>query len=170
MAVSVVVEDGSGVASANSYVTIAEVDAWVLTNPHDSTWSALTDAAKNGYTVMSCRVLNEQMNWDGWETDADQALDLPRSGMVDKNGDSIGSTTIPTAVKNAQCELARLLVIADRTADSDTAGFKEIGVGSIKLVIDKVDRVPVLAASVFNMIHFLGIKAISKGISSVIRA
>ena len=170
MAVTVIVEDGSGVASANSYVSIATIDAWVLTNPHDSTWTALTDAAKNGYAVMSCRVLNEQMDWHGWQIDADQALDLPRSGMIDKNGNSIDNDEIPSEVQNAQCELARLLVIDDRTADPDTAGFKEIGVGSIKLVIDKADRVPTLAQAVFNMINSFGSKAITKGISKVIRA
>ena len=170
MAVTVTVEDGSGVANANSYVTIAEVDAWVLTNPHDTTWTALTDAAKNGYAVMAFRVLNEQMNWDGWQIDADQALDLPRSGMVDKNGNSIDNDEIPTEVKNAQCELARLLVIEDRTADPDTAGFKEIGVGSIKLVIDKADRVPTLASAVFIMLSSFGSKSVTKGISRVIRA
>jgi hypothetical protein len=169
MAVTVVVEDGSGVANANSYVTTAEIDAWVLTNPHDSTWAALAAAAKNGYAVMSCRVLNEQMNWDGWQTDDSQALDLPRSGMVDKNGNSIDNDEIPTEVKNAQCQLARLLAIEDRTADPDTAGFKEIGVGSIKLVIDKLDRVPTLADAVFNMLNSFGSKAVTKGVSPVIR-
>jgi len=169
MAVTVTVEDGSGVANANSYVTIAEVDAWVLTNPHDTTWTALTDAAKNGYAVMACRVLNEQMNWDGWQIDADQALDLPRSGMVDKNGNSIDNDEIPTEVKNAQSELARLFAIEDRTADPGTAGFKEIGVGTIKLVIDKNDRVPTLADAVFNMLRSFGNKAITPGISQVVR-
>jgi len=170
MAISVVVETGAIIANANSYVTTAEIDTWIETNPHDSTWDDLTDAQKNGYCVMACRVLDEQIDWDGWQTDADQALDLPRSGMTDKNGNAIENDEIPTDVKNAQCELARLLVIADRTADADTAGFKEIGVGSIKLVINKADRVPVLADAVWNMIQWFGSKNNPKGISRVIRA
>jgi len=169
MAITVVVEDGTGVTGANSYVTIAEITEWVLSNPHDSTWAALEDAAKNGYAVMSCRVMEEQMDWDGWQTDSDQARDLPRFGMIDKNGNFIDSDEIPTSVKNAQSELARLLAIADRTGDPDTAGFKEIGVGSIKLVIDKFDRSPVIADAVWNMIHFLGSKISRKGTSEVIR-
>ncbi len=169
MAVTVTVEDGSGVADANSYASIATITAWVLTNPHDTTWSALTDAQKNGYAVMSCRVLNEQMDWDGWQSDADQALDLPRSGMVDKNGNSIDNDESPTEVQNAQCELARLLAIEDRTADPGTAGFKEIGVGSIKLVIDKADSVPTLAKAVYSMVHAFGAKAILKGIGQTVR-
>jgi hypothetical protein len=169
MAVSVVVEDGSGVSGANSYVTIAEITEWVLTNPHDSTWASLTDAQKNGYCVMACRVMQEQMNWDGWQTSATQALDLPRSGMIDKNGNTVENNEIPTEIKNAQCELARLLAIADRTADNDMAGFKEIGVGSIKLVADKSDRPAVLADAVWNMLKPFGSKSISKGISQTYR-
>jgi hypothetical protein len=169
MAVTVIVEDGSQISSSNSYVSIATIDAWTLTNPHDDTWSALTDPQKNGYAVMSCRVLNEQIDWDGWQTDDEQSLDLPRSGMVDKNGNSIDDDEIPSEVQNAQCELARLLVESDRTADPDTAGFKEIGVGSIKLIIDKADRVPVLANAVWNMVQWFGVKTNPKGISRVIR-
>ena len=169
MAVTVIVETGAIIANANSYASILTIDAYVLTNPHDSTWSALSAAAKNGYAVMSCRVLNEQMDWDGWQSDADQALDLPRSGMVDKNGNSIDNDEIPADVVNAQCELARLLAIEDRTSDPGTAGFKQIEVGSINLVIDKADRVPILAQSVFNMVRWFGSKLASKGISQTIR-
>lgn len=170
MTVTVTVETGAGISGSNSYVAIATIDEWVLTNPHDDTWSALTDPQKNGYAVMSCRVLNEQIDWDGWQSDDEQSLDLPRSGMVDKNGNSIDNDEIPSEVQNAQCELARLLAIEDRTADADTAGFKEIGIGSIKLIIDKADRVSVLASAVWNMIQWFGVKANPKGISQVIRA
>lgn len=169
MAITVIPETGSGVTNSNSYVTTAEIDSWIETNPHDTTWTDLTDAQKNGYAVMSCRVINEKMDWDGWQTDADQALDLPRSGMVDKNGNAIDNDEIPTEVKNAQCELARLLAIEDRTADPGTAGFKEIQVGSINLVMDKSDRVPVLSDSVWSMISAFGSKASIKGMSQVIR-
>jgi len=169
MAVIVIVEDGSMVAGANSYSSILTIDAWVLTNPQDATWTALTDPQKNGYAVWSCRVLNEQMNWDGWKTSDIQSLDLPRSGMFDKNGDFIEKNKIPDEVINAQCEFARLLAIEDRTADPGTAGFKELNIGSIKLVIDKSDRPNVLAPSVFNMIRWFGKKTISKGIGQTIR-
>ena len=169
MAVTVTVETGAIITDANSYVSIATIDAWVLTNPHDSTWTALTDAQKNGYAVMSCRVLNEQVSWDGWQTDSDQALDLPRSGMTDSNGNSIDSDEIPTEIQNAQCELARLLAIEDRTADNGMLGFKQIDVASISLIADKNDRAPVLADSVWNQISAFGSKAITRGISRVIR-
>lgn len=170
MAVTIIVETGAGIADANSYVSIADITEWALTNPHDSTWASLIDANKNGYAAMACRILNEQMDWAGWQTDADQSLDLPRSGLTDKNGNSVDDDEIPDAVKNAQSELARLLAISDRTGDADTAGFKEIGVGSIKLVVDSADRPPTLPEAVFNMVRAFGTKAVSKGVSRVIRA
>lgn len=170
MAVIVTVETGAQIENANSYVSIATIDAWVLTNPHDATWTALTDAQKNGYAVMSCRVLNERMDWDGWQTDSDQALDLPRSGMIDKNWNTIENNEIPGEIQDAQCELARLLAIGDRTEDNGLSGFKEISVGSIKLVADKSDRAPVLASSVYSMIKCFGRKTVIKGQGRTIRA
>lgn len=169
MAVEVIVEDGSGISGANSLVTIAEITAWTLTNPHDSVWSALTDAQKNGYCVWACRILNEQVAWDGWIVDADQALPLPRSGMVDREGYSIDSDEIPTDIKNAQCELSRLLAIEDRTADNGLSGFKELSVGSIRLVADKSDRPNVLPDAVWVMVKAYGTKRVSKGTSQTIR-
>lgn len=169
MAVIVIVETGAGISGANSYCSTADIDAWALTNPHDTIWTALAQAAKDGYAVMSCRVLNEQIDWDGWQIDDEQSLDLPRSGMADKNGNFIDNDEIPTEVQNAQCELARLLAISDRTADNDMKGFKQIGVGSINLVADKADRPAVMADAVWNMISAFGSKSISKGISQVIR-
>lgn len=170
MAVTVVVEDGSQVSGSNSYVSIATIDDWALTNPHDSVWSALTDAEKNGYAVWSCRVLNQQMDWDGWQVDSGQSLDLPRSGMTDRNFNSIDNDEIPTEIQNAQCELARLLAISDRTADADTAGFNQIKVGTIELGINPSDRPPVLADSVWNQVKAFGVKACPKGISQVVRS
>jgi vancomycin resistance protein YoaR len=169
MAVVVIVEDGTRVSGANSYVSIADITAWVLTNPHDITWAALTEAQQNGYTVMACRILNEQMDWDGWQTDSDQSLDLPRSGMVDKNGNSIEDYEVPFEVENAQCELARLLAITDRTGDSDLVGFSEMTIGPIKLTADKSDNLPVLPDAVFNMVRYLGRKTVSKGLGRTVR-
>ena len=170
MAVVVTVETGAQIAGANSYRSIADITAWVLTNPHDSTWSALTEVQQNGYAVMSCRILNEQMNWDGWQTSDTQSLDLPRSGMVDKNGNSIDNDEIPTEVQNAQSELARVLAITDRTGDSDLAGYERIEIGPLKLVADTSDNLPVLPDAVWHMISMFGEKMIQIGISRVVRA
>jgi hypothetical protein len=171
MAVEVIVEDGSGsLSGANSYVSIAEITAWCLTNPHDSIWADLTEAQQNGYAVWSRRVLDEQMAWHGWVINDDQPLDLPRSGLVNRKGRSIDDDEIPAEVQNAQSELARLLAISDRTADSDTVGFKKIKVSSIVLEMDKSDRPPVLPDSVWNMISAFGAKVISKRMSRVVRA
>jgi len=170
MAITVIVEDGSQVVGANSYCSIANITEWVLTNPHDSTWTTLTETQQKGYAIMSCRILNEQMDWDGWVIDADQALDLPRSGLVDKNGNYIDNDEIPTGVQNGQSELSRLLAIADRTGDSDMAGYSQIVIGPINLVADKADNAPVLPDAVWQMVKAFGDKLILKGTSRIIRS
>ena len=169
MAVVVTVETGSLVENANSYVSIATIDAWVLTNPHDTSWESLTEAQKNGYAVMACRVLNEQMDWDGRQINSDQALDLPRSGLTDKNGNYIDNDEIPVEVQNAQSEFARLLVITDSTGDSDLAGLSELSIGPIKMKADNSSTPSVLPDAVWQMVRAFGKKSIQKGGSRVIR-
>ena len=119
---------------------------------------------------MSCRILDEQMDWDGWAIKDDQSLCLPRSGMISKNGRFIANDEIPLDARNAQSEFARLLAVSDRTGDSDLVGLSQLKIGPISLVADKSDSLPVLPDAVFNMIRCFGIKSVSKGISRTVRA
>ena len=170
MAVEVIKETGLRTPGSNSYVSVLDIDDWVLTNPHDTTWATLTEAQKNGYAVMSCRILDEQMDWDGWVIEDVQSLRLPRSGMISKNGRFIANDEIPLDARNAQSEFARLLAISDRTGDSDLVGLSQLKIGPISLVADKSDSLPVLPDAVFNMIRCFGRRSISKGISWTMRA
>lgn len=145
-----------GGANANSYATIAEIDEFVLSNPHDITWTAVSAANKIAYAIMATRVMNEQMAWYGWVAGETQALDFPRGGTYDKNGYSISDAIIPDDIKHGQAELARLLVIEDRTADPDTKGFKGLRIGPINIFVDKYDRPRILAPSAFNIIQWYG--------------
>ena len=76
----------------------------------------------------------------------------PRHGTKDKDGWAIDHNLVPTMVKNATAELARLLISEDRTAEPDTLGFTRIKAGSLELVVDKADRKNVLPASVTRML------------------
>lgn len=147
-----------GGANSNSYATIAEIDDFVLSNPHDDTWTEVSAADKIAYAIMACRVMNEQMDWYGWVAAETQALDFPRGGLYDKDGYTIADSVIPTDIKNGQAELARLLVSADRTADADTKGFKGFKVGPINVFVDKFDRAraKILATSVYNILQWYG--------------
>ncbi len=120
MAVTVVATVGS--ASANSFVTLAEADTYMEGKlPSPTTWDAASDDTCNRALVSAARWLSA-LAWLGDRADATQALSWPRSSVVDPtdpDGLEFDTDEIPQALKDAQCELALLMVNAGTT---DLAG------------------------------------------------
>lgn len=111
-------------SAANSYVTVAEADAYLETTGYDLTgWTALGSGAKKERTLtLGCHVLEtfpvkgssaQEAYYDsvGWpETYDSQRLKFPR----DEDTQPVyGSAAIPAEVKESQCELAYLVVFQD---------------------------------------------------------
>ena len=80
----------------DSYVTVAEADAYNAIRPSNSTWAALSDSEKEQRLVSASDYLDSQYIFTGKKTDANQPREFPRNG----------STDIPTAIKKAVFELA----------------------------------------------------------------
>lgn len=122
---SIIVEDGTVVAGANSYVTRAETnDYFKCTN--DTVWSSVTNNDKDAAIINASRYLQQmyRLKWLGSRVEPAQAIDWPRSGVpvVDyfdpfsnsapvslsfQNTYFIPENEIPQEVKDAQMLLAR---------------------------------------------------------------
>ncbi len=162
MAVTIVVEDGTSKTDANSYASLAAADTYHEERLHVSDWTGATDDDKNRGLVQATRMLDELVDWNGTRVDEDQALRWPREGVYTPDGDEVDNDAIPTFLSNATAEYARLLIASDRGADSATLGFKELRAGSLKMIVDKYDRAPVLPTSVWTMVMPYGNKATSQ--------
>ena len=105
MALTIVETVGS--ASANSFVSEAEADAYLEARPNSSTWTGTT--AKQQALISATRQLS-MLSWQGTRVDSTQALAWPRQWVIDADapwGNQYFSTTaIPTWLKDATCELA----------------------------------------------------------------
>lgn len=102
---SLVVEDGTGLSTAQSYVSVADAGTY-LAAAGDTTWAAATDPAREAALVRATRALDAMYSarWPGVRILSSQALDWPRFDAVDADGyDIIG---VPQAVKNACAEAA----------------------------------------------------------------
>lgn len=133
----------SGAADANSYATAADLAAYVLTRPFVPAWYATgTDATKEAALRMAARLLDSLFDWTGSAVDATQALTWPRNGMFTRNGFAIETTTIPTALKEAQCEFALMLAAGDRLADNDALkqGITSVKAGSVAVTFKDTDE------------------------------
>lgn len=137
MAFTFVVEDGTGIPAANSYVTVAEADDYLAANIHVApTWNALTTLEKQSLLVWGSRYLDQRAIWNGTKTVESSGLRWPRTGVYDIDENLIPANTIPPALKYATIEMARYLITDDRSTERGQDGLKELQVDVIKLVFD----------------------------------
>ncbi len=156
---TIVVETGTASATANAYASVANGDTYHAAHLYASTWTQATDANKEKALMWATRLLDEQIQWEGFKLERAQSLQWPRNGVIDRGGYLIDSTVIPTLLKDAVSEFARYLLTSDRTAEADTLGFKSIKAGSVHLVIDKADREAqkqIVPRHVTEMLHPIG--------------
>jgi hypothetical protein len=129
MALTLIKEDGSGKADANSYADVADGDSYYDGHLYASAWTGASADKKATALVMATRLIDSQFQFNGSRTSATQALQWPRAECPDPDkglvtlsallpilSNFVDYDTVPAAVVQAACEMARELLIADRTA------------------------------------------------------
>ena len=129
MALTLIKEDGTGLATANSYATVAEADSYFEAHLYASAWKAATATPKAAAPGMATRLVDSQYQFHGYRAHDTQALQWPRERCPDPDRNLVTSTTmspvltnfvpgtqVPQPVSFAVCEMARELLIKDRTA------------------------------------------------------
>ena len=102
---ALIIETGSNVPGAQSYVTAAEFTAFHLA--YYAAFSAGTEPEKEAALRRAVAYL-DGLRWSGLKSHGrDQALSWPRAGATDKEGWGIDSDVVPVEVKEAQMILAR---------------------------------------------------------------
>ena len=105
-----------GGASANSYVTVAEADAYFATSFGRTAWGSALPANKEIVLIESTRLLDLLVSWKGYVKSDTQALRWPRTYVPTIDGvdtvleSYISDSIIPKDVKNAVFELAYSLL------------------------------------------------------------
>lgn len=115
---AVVIDETVGGASANSFVSLAEADAYMESRLNASTWesSASTDD-KNRALVEATRML-DTLAWAGRTAADTQALAWPRDWVVDPDSptqDYFDNDELPQRLKDATMELAFQFIKAGTT-------------------------------------------------------
>ncbi len=154
--VTLVVETGSGSATANTYASNTNSDDYHGKHLYASDWTGASEGDQDIALTMATRLLDENMNWDGTKNNKDNALEWPRVGVNDRAGFVIASNSIPQSLIDATSEFSRHLLAGDRTADSDTRGFKKLKAGTLEMEIASNDRVGIIPKVVANMLAHLG--------------
>ena len=160
MAITLVKEDGTGLANANAYASAADGDAYHAGHLYATAWTGATDDQKAAALVMATRLIDGQYQFNGLRSQSGQALQWPRVNCPDPDKASVPVLTslllydpfvpfsvVPLAVVEATCEMARELLIADRTASPPGEGLKSYAdtTAGKTTVYDKTDTRPVIS-------------------------
>jgi hypothetical protein len=102
------VEDGTGVASADSYSSTADADAYNTNHAADTDWSGATTANKEKALRLATQYLDlkYKLRWRGEVYSTTQGLAWPRTAFDDYDGNAITSPSLPSGVQEACIELA----------------------------------------------------------------
>ena len=157
MPLTLIKEDGTGKADANAYANVADGDAYHAGHLYASAWTAASADNKAVALVMASRLIDAEYQFGGTRSVASQALQWPREDCPDPDaGDMVAETMVPKAVVEAACELARELIITDRTAAPAGEGLKYYNNAGVQTGYDKTDKRPIIPAVVQALLAKFG--------------
>lgn len=157
MPLTLIKEDGTGKADANAYANVADGDAYHAGHLYASAWTGASADQKAVALVMASRLIDAEYQFGGTRSVATQSLQWPREDCPDPDADDmVAETMVPKAVVEAACELARELIIADRTAAPAGEGLKYYNNAGVQTGYDKTDKRPIIPAVVQALLAKFG--------------
>jgi hypothetical protein len=136
---ALIVEDGTGLADAESYISVADADAYFLARGN-ATWAALTNGNKEAYLRQGTDYMVQMYRslWAGERMTSTQALDWPRIDVPspDITGAFVPTNVVPLEVKRACAELG-VRVGSGALAPDETRAVLSEKIGVIAVEYDK---------------------------------
>ena len=158
MALTLIKEDGTGRVDANAYADAADGDVYYDGHLYASEWGLASTGKKETALVMATRLIDSQFQFGGSRTTETQALQWPRVNCYDPDkppasvltalllaNPFVSDSIVPKAVRDVTCEMARELLLADRTAAPAGEGLKYQNVGPNQTGYDKTDTRPIIS-------------------------
>jgi len=105
-AYNLLVEDGSIVVNANTYLNLTTAEPYVAKTRGETTWAALTNEVQADYLKLATQYLETHFRWYGNTHSDSQQLQWPRSKNYDDKGRVMTAGTIPDQIKRAEAWLA----------------------------------------------------------------
>ena len=143
-------------ANANSYVTLAEADAYFETVPSSTQWDNKQDDKKNRALIAATRWIDSLVFY-GDRCDQGQALKFPRNNY-EVDDVELSCTVIPNNIKYAQYELARALANDTDaiTGNTGTAGVPaEVKIGDLEVKYNERSQSTGTVNNIFDVYPWL---------------
>ena len=100
------VENGTGLAAAESFISEADADTYLTEHADPATWTGANTAEKEAALRYATEWLDGKYEWDGTIKVTTQALGWPRTSAYDNESRLAASTSVPGRVERATCEVA----------------------------------------------------------------
>ncbi|MFN7138791.1 MAG: DnaT-like ssDNA-binding protein [Limisphaerales bacterium] len=163
MSVFIVKESGSGKPDANTYADAVDGDTYFAGHLYAAAWEAATLERKNAALVMATRLIDSLYQFRGIKRREQQSLQWPRMQSPDPdNGGFLPHDAVPKGVFEATCEMARELLILDRTAAPPGEGLKYENLGPNQLGFSKDDVRPIISHVAQAMLAKYGVSVKKK--------
>lgn len=153
---AIVVEDGTGLAAAVSYLSVADADTH-HTARGNSQWTDATSGDRETALVRATDYIDKRFGrkFRGGKISRAQALEWPRSSAADNDGFPLGYDDVPTQVEKATAEYAlRALLIhvlaPDAPAPVPSQNFSTGGSSAAATITGEVTRKKVQAGEVLS--------------------
>lgn len=167
MALILIKEDGTGLPDANAYANAADGDSYFEGHLYASAWTAASAENKDAALVFATRLIDAEYQFHGYTTKATQSLSWPRQRCPDPDAERgedgfLPSDEVPKEVVQATCEMARELLILDRTTAPLGEGLKYQNVGPDQTGYSKADVRPIISHLAQAMLAKIGVLVKSK--------
>ena len=170
MALTLIKEDGTGRADANSYADVAEGDSYHEAHLYATEWTGASAGTKAAALLFATRLIDAHYQFRGFKAHDVQSLQWPREFARDDDAlrtrgiaglsqrdEYFDTNGIPKLLRDATIETARELIKANRTEDPDGEGLASMTLtGTLSLTFNKNDRRPVIPHVAQAMLSKLG--------------
>ncbi len=157
MAFTFIVEDGTGLPNATSYVSVEDADDIIVMNIHAATaWAELTHDQKEHLLSWASRYLDERVRWKGRKVSETSALRFPRTGVHDRDGFAVAADAVPRQLEVATAEMARYLIAEDRSAERDQDALIRLKADVVEMEFAEGYRLPKVPSHMSYLIQGLG--------------
>lgn len=153
---SYIVEDGTGKTDSNSYITVEFADSYHNDLGNDE-WDTYSLPVQEKSCVKATAFIDLSFTLSGYKNDRDQALEFPRTDVVDKNGYEIPNDEVPIEVQKATADLALLfLEKPDLAKDNFEKVVKMEKIGPIQKEYDVYQSVNQVFTQIRNHLRGIG--------------
>lgn len=154
---TLVLEDGTGLSNSNTYASLVEADAYFSSHPYYAdAWDNLGTPDREANLILATSSLDALITWEGYINSSTQALDWPRTGVVDNEGRIIASDIVPKGVKVATMEMAMFSSRGDPYAPSSSTGLESLKIDVIELKFTGSTSITPVPAAALLALNGLG--------------